>query len=57
LFHLRKHRVIDVVVEPDGTGWWYALPESDDDRLRVHEETAVGVTKRPHRRKRVIAVQ
>lgn len=51
LFHLREHRVVDVVVNPDGTGWWYALPQEDDNRLYTIPETAVGVTK-PKRRKR-----
>lgn len=34
LHHLRKHHAVDVVVNPDGRGWWYALPDSEDTRSR-----------------------
>ena len=37
LHHLRKARVVDVVIEPDGTGWWYALPPQEDERSLRHE--------------------
>lgn len=40
LHHLRKCRCVDVVVEPDGVGWWYALPEESDTRSRTHDEHA-----------------
>jgi predicted pyridoxine 5'-phosphate oxidase superfamily flavin-nucleotide-binding protein len=52
LCHLRDHRVVDVVVNPDGTGWWFARPTSDDDRRRVIPETAMGVTKKRGQRRR-----
>jgi hypothetical protein len=29
LHHLRTHRAVDVVVEKDGTGWWFPTPDSD----------------------------
>lgn len=47
LFHLRKHRCVDVVIENDGRGWWYSTVEWDD-RLRVLNEIKDGVT-RPRR--------
>lgn len=37
LHHLRKARVVDVVIEPDGTGWWYALPPQEDVRSMRQE--------------------
>lgn len=43
LYSLRKYRAIDVVVEPDGEGWWYALPEVDDKRVRVVPEIKDGI--------------
>lgn len=36
--HLRKHCVVDVVIAPNGVGWWFALPPADDDRSRTVEE-------------------
>lgn len=38
LFHLRKVKVVDVVVNPDGQGWWFALPPDGDTRIRVIDE-------------------
>jgi hypothetical protein len=38
LHHLRKFRAVDVVVENDGRGWWYALPKENDLRERIYEE-------------------
>lgn len=38
--HLRSKRAVDVVVEKDGHGWWFALPEEQDTRSkRVDERT------------------
>lgn len=37
LFHLRRRGAVDVVVEADGRGWWFATP-GDDDRTRIIEE-------------------
>jgi hypothetical protein len=36
LHHLRVHRAVDVVVEKDGTGWWFATPDFDN-RLRKNQ--------------------
>ena len=52
-FHLRAHRVLDCVVEPDGVAWWFALPPDHDDRLWVCDQIKDGITK-PGRRKRVV---
>lgn len=49
LFHLRKRRAVDVVVESSGTGWWFATPE-EDDRSRRHEERAPETHPRKPRR-------
>lgn len=38
LIHLRKYRVIDVIINSDGTGWWYALPHEGDTRCKTCEE-------------------
>ena len=37
LHHLREHRAVDVVIEVDGTGWWFATPDLDN-RHHVNEE-------------------
>jgi hypothetical protein len=50
LYHLRNHRAVDVVVEPDGEGWWFALPPEYDNRLRTIAEVPQGV--RRNRRKK-----
>lgn len=34
LYHLRKYRVVDVIIQPDGEGWWFALPPDLDTRMR-----------------------
>jgi hypothetical protein len=50
-FWLRKARCIDVVVNPDGQAWWFALPpESDQRHYEVHE-VVVGITKKRGRKK------
>lgn len=38
--HLRKCRVVDVIVEKDGVGWWYALPPEEDQRQHVTNHIA-----------------
>lgn len=38
LWWLRRCRVVDVVIEVDGVGWWFALPPEDDLRSRIVEE-------------------
>jgi len=47
LRHLRKFRAVDVVVEVDGTGWWFALPPEGDARTKKFDLRA------PERRPRV----
>lgn len=49
-FHLRQHRAIDCIINPDGHVWWFALPSVEDNRYRVLDEIKDGVT-RPRRRK------
>lgn len=52
LHDLRKYEAADVVVEPDGTGWWFANPQHMDKRSRiVHERTPETKPRRPRRRK------
>ena len=34
LLYLQERGVADVVVENDGSGWWYALPPEQDTRTR-----------------------
>lgn len=43
LYSLRKYRAIDVVVEVDGTGFWFALPEISDQRQRTVDEIVEGI--------------
>jgi hypothetical protein len=49
LFHLRKHKCIDVVIDPDQRGWWCWI--GDDDRYYKVEQIKDGV-RRPGRRPR-----
>lgn len=37
LHNLRHYQAVDVVIEADGVGWWFATPESDT-RLRHIDE-------------------
>lgn len=47
---LRNHRCVDVVVEPDGRGWWFALPAEQDTRCRsIDERTPESKPRRPRR--------
>ena len=43
LHHLRNRHVVDVIINGDGTSWWYARPKEEDNRtkrveLRTPEE-------------------
>ncbi len=40
LHYLRSQHVVDVVVNPDGTGWWFALPANLDTRSKHIPERA-----------------
>jgi hypothetical protein len=44
LTHLRNHRAVDCVVQPDGVAWWFATP-GYDDRLRTIDERKEHITK------------
>jgi hypothetical protein len=37
LFSLRKFQAVDVVIENDGVGWWFATPETDLRSRHVQE--------------------
>lgn len=50
-YWLWKARAIDVVVNPDGTPWWFALPAIEDRRVKTIEQIVVGIVK-PGRRNR-----
>lgn len=52
LHHLRRLRVVDVVIETDGQGWWFALPPEEDLRSHVFEERAIEVAPRRRRKRR-----
>lgn len=56
LIHLRSHRVIDVVINPDGKAWWFALPPEGDDRHRTFAEIAAEI-KKPNRKPRKPAIK
>ena len=53
LYHLRQVRAVDVVVQPDGGGWWYALPPEGDARTRTLAEIQAEIHKRRRPRKPV----
>lgn len=52
LHSLRKYHRADVVVNEDGTGWWFALPESSDTRSRVLRDRAYEAEPRKRRSKK-----
>lgn len=55
--HLRKHRAIDCVVEPDGVAWWFPLPEASDNRAYHRDErTPESRPRRPRRKKKAVPV-
>lgn len=43
---LRKAQVMDVIVNPDGQGWWYALPPEGDTRIRAIDEIQAEIHRR-----------
>lgn len=51
LCHLRRVRAVDVIVNADGHGWWYALPPDEDRRSRAVEERVP--ESKPRRRRRL----
>ena len=40
LHWLHRSHVVDVVVDENGTGWWFALPPEMDSRSCTHDEHA-----------------
>lgn len=56
LVHLRKHQAVDVVIEADGTGWWFATPHLDQRTKRVDERIVEEPGSRKPRRAKVIAL-
>lgn len=52
--HLRKHRAIDCIIDPDGRAWWYPLPSDDDNRQRKVVERAVEGKRRPRKARKVV---
>lgn len=58
LHHLRKYKVVDVIIQPDGRGWWYILPTISDQRNVVREEiTPESRPRRPRRVRKTAAVR
>jgi len=49
LHHLRKRHAVDVVVELDGTGWWFATPSNDDRTHVVLERIPEDRPRKPRR--------
>lgn len=35
LHMLRHYHCVDVIIQPDGRGWWFALPTHEDTRSKV----------------------
>ena len=50
---LRAHRVVDVVINADGHGWWFARPKEEDNRLFKQVERVPEAKPRRPRRSRV----
>lgn len=51
LFHLRKHKAVDVVIEADQRGWWCWI--GNDDRHFTYDEVKAEV-RRPRRRAKTL---
>lgn len=49
--HLRAHRAVDAVVNPDGTAWWFATPGSDDRMRELRERAEEFERRRPRKQK------
>ena len=54
LWHLRKHHAADVVIEMDGTGWWFATPATDTRLFQrpLRAEETKGRRPAKHRRRK-----
>jgi hypothetical protein len=52
LWWLRRIGAVDVVVNADGKGWWYARPSEEDQRSRhLDERTPESRPRAPKRKK------
>lgn len=51
---LRKYNAADVVIEADGTGWWFATPETDQ-RLWLRDFRTPEAKPRRRRRAKIIS--
>jgi len=49
LHHLRKYHAVDVVVEKDGTGWWFAT--GYDSRRYAQQAIVPDIHRQRHSRK------
>lgn len=49
LHGLRHFRAADVLVQPDGTAWWFALPPEEDTRHHILAEIQAEI----HRRRKL----
>lgn len=47
LMHLRNHRAVDCVVEPDGRAWWFSTPDADDRHYTISERKEFITKDRP----------
>ena len=57
-FSLREHRVVDVIVEPDGKAWWYALSPEEDTRIfKIDERTPESKPRKPRVGRRTVGVK
>jgi hypothetical protein len=54
LHELRQYRAVDVIIQPDGKGWWFALPADSDTRSRTLEERALESRPRRSRKPRTV---
>ena len=46
--HMLKRRAVDVVIDKDGVGWWYATPDTDN-RTRARREQIPSKTRKPRK--------
>lgn len=51
LHNLRRACVVDVIIAPDGTGWWFTCPPEQDTRVVHQKSIKQGITRRRTHRK------
>lgn len=54
LLHLKNHKVVFVVINADGVGWWAASPPEQDTRIRSYRKRAIEPEGNRLKRKKVI---